>query len=301
MKYAIMSDVHANPKALDAALADARRLGCEKFILLGDVTGYGYDPKGALEIVRKNFDVVLMGNHDSACVGLEPDWEVVANNNYDLDRDARALLTEEEIAWLRGRDYLHEEDGFVCAHGDFTQPKMWNYILYIDSAERNFSSCAEELMFCGHTHAAAIWEQTAKGKCRQKREKRFKRPATRSESVSFRVNPTSRYIVNVGSVGYPRNDLCCSYGIYDTAARRVTVRRLPFDFQSYILGMLDRKLQLPGWLLRLLLAVRATYSKESAENDNSGKLFRILIAKNTDMLDGRVVHGWRRGGTRLQA
>ena len=53
MRYAIMSDVHANPKALEVALADARRLGCGKFILLGDVTGYGYDPKGALEGVRR--------------------------------------------------------------------------------------------------------------------------------------------------------------------------------------------------------------------------------------------------------
>ena len=261
MKYAIMSDVHANPKALEVALADARRLGCGKFILLGDVTGYGYDPKGALESVRRNFDVVLMGNHDSACTGLESEWEVEVNNNYDLDRQAREQLTEEERAWLRGLDYLHEEEGFVCAHGDFTQPKMWNYIFYGEAAERNLSSRAEGLMFCGHTHVAAIWERTAKGVCRPKLEKRFRCPAVRAESVSFRMNPASRYIVNLGSVGYPRNDLCCSYGIYDAAARRVTVRRLPFDFKSYITEMLDRKIQLPVWLLRLLTAAQSASSR----------------------------------------
>ncbi len=258
MRYAIMSDVHANPKALEEALADARRLGCGKFILLGDVTGYGYDPKGALECVRRNFDVVLMGNHDSACAGLEPEWEVEMNNNYDLDRQAREQLSEEERAWLRGRDYLHEEEGFVCAHGDFTQPKMWNYIFYSEAAERNFSSRAEGLMFCGHTHVASIWEQTAKGVCRLKLEKRFRYPAVRAESISFRMNPASRYIVNVGSVGYPRNDLCCSYGIYDAATRRVTVRRLPFDFKSYIHGMLDRDINLPHWLCQLLLQARGS-------------------------------------------
>ncbi len=53
------------------------------------MTGYGYDPKATLEIVRTNFDVVLMGNHDSACVELEPEWEVQMNNNYDFDRKAR--------------------------------------------------------------------------------------------------------------------------------------------------------------------------------------------------------------------
>ena len=269
MKYAIMSDVHANPKALETALADARRLGCEKFILLGDVTGYGYDPKATLEIVRRNFDVVLMGNHDSACVELEPEWEVRMNNNYDFDRMARELLSEEERAWLRGRAYQHEEAGFICAHGDFTQPKMWNYIIYEDAAERNFRFRDEQLMFCGHTHHAAIWELTGgrassravatsgKDVCRPKLEHRFRQPAAKAESVSFKLNPTSRYIVNVGSVGYPRNDLCGAYGIFDADARRMTIRRLPFDFKSYITEMLDRKLDLPRWLCQLILAVQA--------------------------------------------
>ena len=256
-----MSDVHANPKALEVALADARRLGCGKFILLGDVTGYGYDPKGAVEIVRKNFDVVLMGNHDSACTGLEPEWEVELNNNYDLDRQAREQLTEEERAWLRGLEYLHEGDGFACTHGDFTNPKMWNYIFRGEVVERNFASRAEKLMFCGHTHVAAIWEQTVKGRCRSKLERRFRSPAVRAESISFKMNPASRYIVNVGSVGYPRNARCCSYCIYDAALRRVTLRRLPFDFKSYISEMLDRKIRLPGWLLQLLLAAQSSQTR----------------------------------------
>ena len=256
MKYAIMSDVHANPKALETALADARRLGCEKFILLGDVTGYGYDPKATLEIVRRNFDVVLMGNHDSACVELEPEWEVRMNNNYDFDRKARELLSEEERAWLRGRAYQHEEAGFICAHGDFTQPKMWNYIIYEDAAERNFRFRDEQLMFCGHTHHAAIWELTGKGVCHPKLEHRFWQPAAKAESISFKLNPASRYIVNVGSVGYPRNDLCGAYGIFDADARRMTIRRLPFDFKSYITEMLDRKLDLPRWLCQFLLAAQ---------------------------------------------
>ena len=257
MKYAIMSDVHANPKALETALADARAAGCGKYILLGDVTGYGYAPQRALEIVRKNFDVVLMGNHDSACVGLEPEWEVKMNHNYNFDRMARELLSAEERAWLRGRAYQHGEAGFVCAHGDFTQPEMWNYIIYGDAAERNFRFRGEQLMFCGHTHAAAIWELTGKGLCRLKLEQRFRQPAVKAESVSFKLNPTSRYIVNVGSVGYPRNDLCSVYGIFDADARRMTIRRLPFDFKSYITEMLNRDLDLPGWLCQLLLAAQA--------------------------------------------
>ena len=181
----------------------------------------------------------------------------VRDYNYDFDRKARELLSEEERAWLRGRAYQHEEAGFICAHGDFTQPKMWNYIIYEDAAERNFRFRDEQLMFCGHTHHAAIWELTGKGVCHPKLEHRFWQPAAKAESISFKLNPASRYIVNVGSVGYPRNDLCGAYGIFDADARRMTIRRLPFDFKSYITEMLDRKLDLPRWLCQLLLAAQA--------------------------------------------
>ena len=59
MKYAIMSDVHANPVALETALADARAHKCENFVFAGDVTGYGYDGNAALRLVRENFDVAI--------------------------------------------------------------------------------------------------------------------------------------------------------------------------------------------------------------------------------------------------
>ncbi len=81
----------------------------------------------------------------------------------------------------------------------------------------------------------------------------FKSAALKSESKSFKPRKGRRYIVNVGSVGYPRHDLCSTYVIWDPEADRVTFRRLPFDFKGYIDGMLANKLNLPNWLLELLL------------------------------------------------
>lgn len=256
MKYAIMSDVHANPRALETALADARRRGCGKFLLLGDITGYGYDSPAALEIARKGFDVVLLGNHDSACVGLEPEFQVTMNRNYDLDRAARAQLSDEARRWLREREAVFAKDGFACVHGDFVSPRSWDYVIERQDAALNFSARKEPLLFCGHTHHAAVWERTRKGEVRPKFESRLNVPADKAESVSFRCAATSRYIVNVGSVGYPRNDLCSSYCIYDDRTRRVTVRRLPFDFGSYVREMVSRKIELPYWLCELLMVVR---------------------------------------------
>ena len=252
MKYAIMSDAHANPLALKTALADARALGCEKFVFAGDITGYGYDAKATLDIVRKNFDVVLLGNHDSACAGLEPSWEVLMNSNYALDREARDKLSLDDMDWLRTLPLLHVEDGFAVVHGDFVNPKAWNYIVSKEGAELNFRKCKERLMFCGHTHHAMVWEATDKGVFREKLADRFAHAALKPESISFK--PTrSRHIVNCGSIGYPRADLCSSYAIFDSAAVKVCVRRLPFDFKSYIAEMLKNDLALPDWLVMILL------------------------------------------------
>ena len=97
MKYAIMSDAHSNPKALEIALADAVEQGCERFIFLGDITGYGYDVKKTLNLVRRRFQVVLKGNHDSACLGLEPKWVTDYCRNYDIDLAQGRTLSERAV------------------------------------------------------------------------------------------------------------------------------------------------------------------------------------------------------------
>ena len=256
MKIAVMSDVHANPHALDTALADARRLGCTRFLLLGDVTGYGYDAKSSLDAVRSAFDVVLLGNHDAACAGLEPEWLVMANHNYDVDRAQRETLAEADLAWLRALPEVHSEFDAAFVHGDFSPPLAWNYVFSVPDAAGCFLARDERVLFCGHTHHAAVWVREDDGAVVPKFEARLSRPATKAESASFALAKGCRYVVNVGSVGYPRADLCSTYAIYDTEKARVAVRRLPFDFKDYVMSMLSRKVQLPMWLCDLLAGAR---------------------------------------------
>jgi len=255
MKYAVMSDVHANPKALETALADARGRGCRKFVFLGDVTGYGYDVKAALRIVRESFDVALMGNHDSACLGMEPWFEVQTNKNYRVDLMHRSILSDEEKEWLRSRPYEFSEGDALFVHGDCTNPRNWNYILGAEAVAMNLLACPKPLLFCGHSHFAAVWEMVggpADGgemKCGAKLQKYFSSPAKRhADTQSFKVLDNGRYIVNVGSVGYPRNDLCSTYVIYDSSARRVTFRRLPVDLFAYAAEIAACRIQIPLWL-----------------------------------------------------
>ena len=71
MKYAIISDIHANPTAFKAVLADARRQKADRIVCLGDVTGYGYDAVESYMLAKENCDVWLLGNHDAACAGVD--------------------------------------------------------------------------------------------------------------------------------------------------------------------------------------------------------------------------------------
>lgn len=254
MLYAIMSDAHANPVALETALKDARALGCKKFLFLGDITGYGYDVKKTLSMVRENFDVILLGNHDSACLGREVSINDRMNPNYDLDRQQHGILSESELKWLGEREFFRSVDGMALAHGDFTRPEGWNYILGALDALQSFASRPEQLMFCGHTHHAAVWKASGDAKVTCPSAKRIKCPASEPETVVFKRANGARYIVNVGSVGYPRSDLCATYAICDPSADSFTVRRLPFDFKSYVTEMLSRGIGLPAWLYRLLAA-----------------------------------------------
>ena len=240
-----MSDAHANPLALKAALADAYRRQCEKFIFLGDVTGYGYDVKETLCLVRESFSVSLLGNHDSACVGLEPWMDVHVNRNYHVDLAHRKELPEEAVLWLKSLPYVHTEGNAAFVHGDFTCPAAWHYIFSKQDAVVNLTVQPEQILFCGHTHHAAVWEATDKGAVKLLYSPRSE-PA--ADVRSFSIDENSRYVVNVGSVGYPRCDFCSTYVIYDTTLSRVTFYHLPLDMSAYAEKLEAQGILLPLWL-----------------------------------------------------
>ena len=257
MKYAIMSDAHSNPAALELALKDAKKRKCEKFVFLGDTTGYGYDVKTTLKLVKDSFDVVVMGNHDAVCSGLDNDKYTRINAHYDIDRAQGQVIAEADIDWLRKLKLGYKSRDFLGVHGDFIDPRSWGYIIEPEEVWLNFTANEERVMFCGHSHHATVWELKGGKKLANKFEEKFRKPATEAESITFKLSPENRYIINVGSVGYPRHDLCSTYAIFDSVAQRVTIRRLPFDFKGYIKAMLAAKIDLPQWLQEILIIARA--------------------------------------------
>ena len=222
MKYAIISDIHANESALRHVLADAASQGADQVVCLGDVVGYGPLPRETLARARKCCAVVLAGNHDDAVSGRRD-----ADDFIDLAGEAvirhREALAKDELAWLTELPYACELEGAVAAHGDFTDPKAFNYIGDEQAASDNFRATDATLMFVGHTHVPCLFLTGQSGK------------VYRLEPQDFVLEPGKRYIVNPGSVGCPRenNGTCqSSYVLYDTAERIVSFRFLPFAVSS---------------------------------------------------------------------
>lgn len=240
MRYAIISDVHANEAALKAVLADAQDAGADRIYCLGDVLGYGPDPIDTLQLVHDRVHVCLMGNHDAAACGVFPveDFSQVAA---DVIKKHADRLSTKAIAWLKSLPYVCEGPGFACAHGDFSNPKEFNYILEADEAMLSWRARTEPLLFVGHSHRPGI-HVLGPGDAVQ-----FLEPD------DFVLEEGKRYIVNVGSVGYPRSGKCRSYYcMYDDEKKSVSFHSLPFDIDSY-----RKKMSLLGLAEAPWLAERA--------------------------------------------
>ena len=222
MKYAVISDVHANLTALRNVVADAKGQGVERFVCLGDVVGYGPQPSEALGLVRKTCFATVAGNHDDAVSGRGGSSSFV-----DLARDAverhRGALSEDDLAWLRSLPYTCEVGNAVAVHGDLVDPPKFYYVQEEGDAEANFGASVARLVFVGHTHEPAIFITGRSGK------------VYKSAPQDFTVEEHKRYIVNPGSVGYPRTaDGQCfsSYVVYDSDEGTVVFRFVPFPVSS---------------------------------------------------------------------
>lgn len=222
MRYAILSDVHANAEALRRVLDDAAAQGAERVVCLGDVVGYGPLPAETLALVRRSAALTLAGNHDDAVSG-RGDASSFVGLAQDAVRRHREALAAADLNWLRSLPHAGEIEGALLAHGDFADPPKFYYVEDEKDARANFDATDAQLMFVGHTHVPGLFLLGASG------------TVYKTEPQDFALEDGKRYIVNPGSVGYPRehNGGCySSYVLYDTESRSVTFRFLPFSVAS---------------------------------------------------------------------
>ncbi|MGH7341249.1 MAG: metallophosphoesterase family protein, partial [Candidatus Rokuibacteriota bacterium] len=222
------SDIHANLEALEAVLAAAA--GYDKVLLLGDYVGYGADPNAVIERVRQlPVASVIRGNHDKVAAGIGNINEFNFIAREAITWTAR-VLTPQNHAWLaelpQGPAIV---DGAIeICHGTTFDEDV--YVFDDLDALRSLRSAERPLCLYGHTHVPAIFQLSGE------RDEAgggvtldFVGPP-RGPSFSLSVDGGVRYLVNCGAVGQPRDgDPRAAYGLLDTDARSVTIRRAEYD------------------------------------------------------------------------
>jgi len=235
MKIGFFSDIHSNLEALEACIADFKKEKLRKLFFLGDIIGYGPDPNKCIALVHKKADVILLGNHDAAAAGLlSTDYfNTYAQASMDYTTE---VMTPENLNRLKMSPLEATYDIFKMVHACPKEPASWGYILDLEDAEENFKFFEQQVCVIGHSHRPTII-------------KKFR--ANRSEAVPHdfaRIDDDYRYLVNIGSVGQPRdNDPRSSYMIFDTETRIVSIKRVEYDYQKTQKKM--RKVKLPQFLV----------------------------------------------------
>lgn len=229
-RYAIISDLHSNTEAVTAVLEDIRQQGIEDIVCLGDVVGYGPEPRQVMELTMKAVRVSLMGNHDEAVLKGAQNFNAWAREAIDWTREE--ILTkdgQDQVRWdyLQAMPLSFQTNGLYFVHGSPRQPTI-EYILrediyngLYDKFDEIFASF-EKILFVGHSHTPCVINEDLE----------YVTPAEIDHGFSYTLDK-KKLIVNVGSVGQPRdNDTRACYAVIDKSA--VTFRRVEYDVDSVV-------------------------------------------------------------------
>ena len=222
MRVAIVSDVHSNLPALEAVLEDSARRGAADLWCLGDIVGYGPEPRECLAIIRQRASLCLSGNHDLGAIGK---LSLDEFNGYAAmaNQWTGQVLTAEEKEWLGGLPNKLEWEDVTLAHASPREP-VWEYVLSVPSAMAAFEHFETRICFIGHSHVPFVVPEPDAGRwCAMLPfpEEGGARPGDR------------RLIVNPGSVGQPRDrDPRASYAIYDMDDDIVYNHRVAYDVEE---------------------------------------------------------------------
>ena len=229
MRRALISDIHANLEGLEAVLEDIRGQRVDKIYCLGDIIGYGPNPCECLDLVIENCELTILGNHDQATL-FDPDgFNPVALSAVYWTRDQLEKQMGQGQHGTRRLDFIgelpthHQEGKCLFVHGSPREPTN-EYVFPEDVYDHTKLTVlfdrVEQYCFQGHTHIPGVFTES--------------RDFLSPEECDYQYRlGTSKIMVNVGSVGQPRDEIPRScYVIVDDDEQLLTFRRVKYPCQQ---------------------------------------------------------------------
>ncbi len=227
VRTAIVSDIHGNLEALLAVMTDLRDQGCERIVCLGDIVGYGPNPCECLDVIS-NVDACVLGNHDYGAL-IDPEGfsaaaeQAIFWTRRQLENPATPDASRKRLEYLARLPRTIAEGDVLFVHGSVRNP-LNEYVFPEDVFNRRkmekLFSMVQGYTFQGHTHAPGIFLSNMQ----------FQRP----DELGYRTQlPSDKAMVNVGSVGQPRDgDWRSCYVIFD--GKEIEFRRIEYDIETTI-------------------------------------------------------------------
>ena len=238
MIYGFFSDIHSNLPALEAVLHSMQQKGVQKHICLGDLVGYGPNPEECVAIIRKVAACTILGNHDNVMVGRELP-EYFNSNALKIIEWTKAHISEDSINYLKTLPYMAEENNMLFVHASPKSPADWFYVTGLDDAVDAFDFFTQELCFIGHTHCPIIVVREPSGSFRV------------VDESTCKLKPGERALVNVGSVGQPRDrDSRSSWCLYNSETKEIELVRVEYNIDS--IQSVMQEMEFPPFLIQRL-------------------------------------------------
>jgi len=219
VKYGILGDIHSNISALRAVLERFQAHRVERVLSVGDVVGYGAAPSECIALLREVGARVVKGNHDAACVN---EMDLAYFNTYARTAVAwtRAQLSRDECAWLARLPLTLDLEDCSVAHGTYHRPERYDYVQGESDAEASLDRLPTPVCFVGHSHVPISLVRLEDDPLR----------TARAEGSDIDLSDVHRALINVGSVGQPRDDdPRAAYAIFDPDEQRVVIERVRYD------------------------------------------------------------------------
>jgi predicted phosphodiesterase len=218
MKVAVVSDIHSNLQAFEAALEAIAGSEAEEVWCLGDLVGYGADPDACVELARRHVAVCLAGNHDMAVAG-ELQLDEFTRGASVAAQWTREVIDPTNLAYLAELEPQGREESIGLYHASPRDP-VWEYVLSALLAELCLDAQRDRVCLIGHSHVASAF-------VRHEGEPATGKPCREGARLDL---SDSEWLLNPGSVGQPRDgDPRAAWLLLDLDDHRASYHRTPYD------------------------------------------------------------------------